>query len=300
MELLPLDVSHLSAATTLLAAAYPFDRIADVAAEKLFGANGARTGTTLGAFDGADLVGVIAFAGRWVKILAVDSRHRRCGIGTALLAAARAHVQGPLRIADHPGNYLSPGVDVRATEAAAFLAARGFRKVAEVENIRAPYQSSDPSCAIDAQRHATLVRNAAASGYVCRRATREELPRLTAWIAGMFAPVWAFEAERARFGPRGALHVATLASDPHAYVAFAAADGNNQGLGWFGPAGTDEAHRGKKLGETLLLACLLDVAGLPEAGVIAWIGPKPFYQRAVGAIDDRRFSQWDQKEPVTA
>ncbi|HEX9105241.1 MAG TPA: GNAT family N-acetyltransferase, partial [Polyangia bacterium] len=72
-------------------------------------------------------------------------------------------------------------------------------------------------------------------------------------------------------------------------VAFAAADGNNQGLGWFGPAGTDPAHRGKRLGEALLVRCLEDVRGLPEAGVIAWIGPKEFYRKTVGAVDDRRF-----------
>jgi len=59
--------------------------------------------------------------------------------------------------------------------------------------------------------------------------------------------------------------------------------------GWFGPAGTEPAHRGKKLGEALLVRCLEDVRGLPEAGVIAWIGPKQFYAKARSAVDDRRF-----------
>jgi predicted N-acetyltransferase YhbS len=98
--------------------------------------------------------------------------------------------------------------------------------------------------------------------------------------------VWSFEVGRALAGPRRAVHVAV---QNNSFVAFAAADGNNQGLGWFGPAGTDPAHRGKKLGESLLLRCLQDVRGLPEGGVIAWIGPKAFYAKACGAVDDRRF-----------
>ncbi len=297
MKIVPLPTTELPSATALLVASYPYDRLDVVAGEKLFGENGARRGSVLGAYDGDGvLCGVVAFAGRWIKVLGVPPSRRRRGIGSALLAAVEAAVGQPLRIADHPGNYLTPGVDVRDESAAAFLRARGFRQTGEVENLRAPIAGN---ALIDRARHASLVHAAEIAGYACRRATPEELPSLTAWIAGAFASVWALEAERARRGPCAALHVAAPIADPHAYVAFAAADGNNQGLGWFGPAGTDPAHRGKKLGETLLLACLLDVAALPEAGVIAWIGPKPFYARAVGAVDDRRFSQWDQKEPTS-
>ena len=103
--------------------------------------------------------------------------------------------------------------------------------------------------------------------------------------------MWALEVGRAAAGPRRAVHAAFAAGAP---VAFAAADGNNQGLGWFGPAGTDPAHRGKRLGEALLVRCLEDVRGLPEAGVIAWIGPKAFYAKTVGAVDDRRFITLEQ------
>jgi predicted N-acetyltransferase YhbS len=109
--------------------------------------------------------------------------------------------------------------------------------------------------------------------------------------------VWALEAGRALDGPRRALHMAFVDGDYAAPVAFAAADGNNQGLGWFGPAGTDPGHRGKKLGEALLLRCLEDVRGLPEGGVIAWIGPKEFYAKACGAADDRRFVTLERPAP---
>ena len=124
------------------------------------------------------------------------------------------------------------------------------------------------------------------TGYDIRRVDATERAALLGWIAQKFAPVWAVEVGRALDGPRRAVHAAWHEGAP---VAFAAADGNNQGLGWFGPAGTDLAHRGKKLGEALLVRCLEDVRGLPEAGVIAWIGPKDFYRKTVGAVDDRRF-----------
>jgi GNAT superfamily N-acetyltransferase len=259
----------LDDARALLTAALPHDRIDLVAAEKLFGDNGARSGAAFGAWEGATLVGVIATAGRWIKLLAVEERHRRRGIATQLLA----HASGsPLRVMDHPGNYLSPGIDGRYLEGRAFFAARGFRELGVVENIRAP---------LDAP-----LRQIDVTGYELRRVDVTDRATLLAWIALRFAPVWAFEVGHAADGPRRAVHAAWLDGAP---VAFAAADGNNQGLGWFGPAGTDAAHRGKRLGEALLVRCLEDVRGLPEAGVIAWIGPKPFYAKTVGAVDDRRF-----------
>ena len=277
MRIAPLERSRLAEAAALLAAALPHDRVALVAAEKLFGSDGARRGRVLGAYTDTDeLAGLVAWAGRWVKLLAVAAPHRRRGLATQLLAA----VPGPRRrVADHPGNYLSPGVDVRYADAIAFFERRGFRRVAEVENIRAPLSAP-----------LTLTEVA---GYSLRRCDMNDRGPLLDWVARAFAPVWAHEVARALDGPRRAVHAAwpLAGGDP---VAFAAADGNNQGLGWFGPAGTDPAHRGKRLGEALLVRCLEDVRGLPEGGVIAWIGPKEFYRKTVGAVDDRRFVQLEE------
>ena len=64
---------------------------------------------------------------------------------------------------------------------------------------------------------------------------------------------------------------------------------NYRGLGWFGPTGTWPAHRGRGLGEALLLACLVDVAAAHEICEIAWVGPRAFYERTVGVADVRRF-----------
>jgi GNAT superfamily N-acetyltransferase len=269
---------HLDDARALLVTALPHDRIDVVAAEKLFGDNGTRQGAAFGAFEGDTLTGVVAVAGRWVKLLAVETRHRRKGIGSALLAHVEPYAAGrSLRVADHPGNYLSPGLDGRYHDGRAFFAARGFVERGVVENIRAPLDKP--------------LRQTDVTGYELRRVNETDRAQLLDWIARVFAPVWAFEVARAAAGPRQAVHAAWLDGAP---VAFAAADGNNQGLGWFGPAGTEPAHRGKRLGEALLVRCLEDVRGLPEAGVIAWIGPKAFYAKTVGAVDDRRFVSLEQ------
>ncbi len=277
MHIAALAPHLLDDARALLTAALPHDRIDVVAAEKLFGDNGARHGAAFGAWEGDALVGVMATAGRWIKLLAVDERHRRRGIATALLGQANSR---SLRVMDHPGNYLSPGIDGRYQDGRAFFAARGFRERGVVENIRAPLDA--PLRLIDV------------TGYELRRVDETDRTPLLDWIARKFAPVWALEVAHAAAGPRRAVHAAWRDGEP---VAFAAADGNNQGLGWFGPAGTDPAHRGKRLGEALLVRCLEDVRGLPEAGVIAWIGPKAFYAKTVGAVDDRRFVTVERDEP---
>src|SRR5205823_6329705 len=89
-----------------------------------------------------------------------------------------------------------------------------------------------------------------------RRAESHE-PALLDAIAREFGGAWPFEVACALRCDPPAVHVAL---QDGAYCAFAAHDGNNRGLGWFGPTGTWPAHRGKGLGEALLLACLIDVA----------------------------------------
>jgi GNAT superfamily N-acetyltransferase len=257
--------------------------VAVVAEEKLFRSDGARSGRALGAALDGELVGVAAAAGKWLKLLAVDAPARGRGVGSALVAAT-----GARRLFDHPGNYLSPGLDVRYAAARAFFERRGFAAAGEVENIRAPV---DGNPLVGEARAAELAERARARGYEIRRAGDRERAALLDWIARAFAPVWAHEVARALSGPRRAVHVALHNNSP---VAFAAADGNNQGLGWFGPAGTEPAHRGRGLGEALLIPCLVDVRGLPEGGVIAWIGPKEFYRKSCGAVEDRRFVQLER------
>ncbi|HEX4419398.1 MAG TPA: GNAT family N-acetyltransferase [Kofleriaceae bacterium] len=287
MRIAPLDRGSLAAATAVLAAACRFDRAAEVAAEKLFGDGPAGAPRPLGAWTGGELVGVAAVGGNRVRLLAVRPEARRRGAGTALLEACAADARGAgattLRTLDQPGNYLAPGIDERNVEAIAWLERRGWRRHAEPRlNVLIDVQGNPR---VSAERSAELAGRAAGRGYEVRRARADEAALLDA-VAAEFGGAWPFELARALEAAPPGVHVATRDG---AYCAFAAHDGNNRGLGWFGPTGTWPAHRGQGLGEALLVACLVDVAAHHARCEVAWIGPRPFYDKVAGVAEDRRF-----------
>jgi GNAT superfamily N-acetyltransferase len=283
----------LGAVRSIVEAAFPYDKVAVVLDEKLLGPNGSRAGTTLVAWDGNTPAGVIAMAGRWIKLFAVDPAKRGKGVGTVLLDLARTWVRqrgggGKLRFMDHPGNYLSPGLDVREEAGRAWVEKHRFRVASENTNLRVPLVGN-PKVTDD--RAAQLAERARAKGYEIRRVGKREREILLRVATDAFAAAWAFELGRAMDQDPPAVFAAWKDGTP---VAFAAHDANNSGLGWFGPAGTLTAHRGHGLGEALLLACLLDVRERPDGGVIAWIGPREFYEKSAGAVDDRHFIVYEE------
>ena len=287
MHVARLPRSELADAARVLAEACTFDAVAAVAEEKLFGAAPEGEPLALGAWHGDALVGVAALCARWVRVLAVVPSARRTGVGGALLAACetegRARGETRLRVVDQPGNYLAPGVDERNVETVAWLERRGFARVGEPrENVLIDVRANPR---VTEQRARELADGCRALGYDIRRARPDERALLDA-VAHEFGGAWPFELERAlAFDPPG-VHVATLDG---AYCGFAAHDGNNQGLGWFGPTGTWPAHRGRRLGEALLLACLVDVAHAHSRCEVAWIGPRAFYDKVAGIAETRRF-----------
>lgn len=209
-------------------------------------------------------------------------------MGTALLERSRAlaHATGARRIrtADQPGNYLAPGLDDRDSETIGWLERRGFARVGERLNLRVPLGENP---LVSSGRAARLDAAVAARGYAVRRATGADTPPLLTMVRAEFGDAWAYEVERALDadppGVRVALHQGAI-------VAFAAHDGNNRGLGWFGPGGTVPAHRRFGLGLALLVRSLLDVAAAGHAdAIVPWVGPEDFYARAVGAVTDRHF-----------
>jgi len=287
MRIGPLERSSLAEATAVLAAACAFDRAAEVADEKLFGDAPGGAPRALGAWRGDALTGVAAVAGNRLRLLAVTPTMRGQGVGTALLAAciesARTAGASTLRTLDQPGNYLAPGIDERNTEVLAWLERRGWRRHADLRSNVVIDVRGNPRVSED--RAAQLALSAADRGYQLRRARADERPLLDA-VAAEFAGAWPFELARAlAFDPPG-VHVALRDG---VYCAFAAHDGNNRGLGWFGPTGTWPAHRGRGLGEALLVACLADVAVHHPRCEVAWIGPRAFYDKVAGIADERRF-----------
>jgi len=287
VRIAPLDRTQLAEATRVLAVACVHDRAAEVADEKLFGSAPGGAPHAFGAWLGESLAGVAAVAANRIRVLAVTPEHRGRGIGSALLGAcedtARAAGETTLRTLDQPGNYLAPGVDERDTATIAWLRRRGYEPVGEPRvNVLIDVRDNPR---VTAARAAELAAAAARRGYEVRRARAGETA-LCAAVAAEFGGAWPFELARALAFEPSAVHVAVKDG---AYCAFAAHDGNNQGLGWFGPTGTWPAHRGQGLGEALLLACLVDVAAAHARCEVAWIGPRPFYDKAAGIAAERRF-----------
>lgn len=280
-EIGPLGENELDEARALLAAACPFDRAAEVAREKLFGAAPVGSAQAWGARAAGALVGVAAATADRLRVLAVAPDARGRGVGGALLAEVETAARGAgakrMRTLDLPGNYLAPGIDVRNSDAIAWLGRRGYKRTGDNTNLL-----------IDVRGNPRLERAAAptrSDGYEIRRAIASEGAALGAAIAEDFGGAWPFEVARAL--EVGGVHVAVKDG---AYAAFAAHDGNNQGLGWFGPAGTWSSHRGRGLGEHLLLACLHDVAAKHPQCEVAWIGPRRFYEQSAGIAGERRFA----------
>jgi mycothiol synthase len=278
MRIAPLERAHLADAELVLADACAFDRASEVAEEKLFGDGPEGTPRAFGAHDGGELVGVAAVCARWLRLVAVVPRARKRGAGSALLAACE---QGAtrLRTLDQPGNYLAPGIDIRNDYAIGWLERRGYARVGEERcNVLIDVHNNPR---VSAERAAEAA--ARAIGYEIRRARRDERALCDA-VARDFGGAWPFELQRAL--EVDGVHVALANGE---YAAFAAHDGNNRGLGWFGPTGTWPAHRGKGLGEALLLACLVDVAQHHARCEVAWIGPRPFYDKVAGIVGERKF-----------
>jgi predicted N-acetyltransferase YhbS len=284
-----LHPQQLEAACALLARACAHDAAARVAHEKLFGPAATHTGVrALGVWKNAELAGVAAVSGPWIRLLAVDPRHRGQGVGRALLAAAEHAVlaagERSVRLLDQPGNYLAPGIDLRDHETIAWLQRRGYARHGERTNLLIDVRDTSHVRAAHASALAAVSR-----AYELRRAVPADADALAAQVAATFSAAWAFEVGQALACDPPAVHVAVeLATGK--YAAFAAHDGNNRGLGWFGPTGTLPEHRGRGLGAALLWACLADVAAAGhEVCEVAWIGPRDFYERAAGVAGERRF-----------
>jgi GNAT superfamily N-acetyltransferase len=293
IELRALERSDLPAARRVLRAACAAYSADTVAEEKLFGAAPAGDGSALvtvayGAFDGDQLAGVAACSGDRIRLLAVAPRARNRGIGTVLLAALESVISGTgaasARTLDQPGNYLAPGIDAEDAETLGWLERRGYSRASKNHNLEIDVVTNPR---VTPARARELTTAALEAGYELRRAERTDALLLRRQITEKFSPVCAFEVERALCYEPPGVHIALRRKD-NDLAAFAVHDGNNQGLGWFGPGGTFEEHRRRGLGEGLLLACLLDVAnaGLPIC-TVAWIGPREFYERAAGVKTDR-------------
>lgn len=269
MRLRTLTQEDLSAATSLLRHAWPYDRFCvDVVREKLFEDLPGEGALTLGLSGARGLLGFVCAVTHgktaWIKLASIPRQEadwRKLLVATA--AWARSRDAKVLRLMDHPGNYWTPGLDVRYVEALDLLARWGFDFVVENHSLSCPTQPAGVAPELPAGVHVRRIAPNDVAG-VLRLAQR-------------FHAAWAWEIKRALANRPAAVFVAESSAR---LVAFAAHDANNRSTGAFGPAGTLARYRGRGIGEHLLRACLQDVAkrGLPSV-TIPWVSKTSLYDR---------------------
>jgi GNAT superfamily N-acetyltransferase len=280
----------LEVAQDLLEQSCEYDNLLGLAHEKLFAPAAAGLGAEpLGAFLGETLIGVACTSGTWLRLLAVAPLHRCEGVGTKLLCASEAQIAAhgsQARTLDQPGNYLSPGIDVRNKASISWLKRREYQRVGSACNLLISLVQnplvSDPKLK-------QVRARCAEEGYEILRMPARRLDAVAAVVETAFSKGWAFELRRAHTNSDG-VHIA-IESATGAFAGFAAHDGNNAGRGWFGPTGTLPEHRSRGLGKALLMACLIDVHRAGHAHCeVAWIGPREFYDKIAGIDSERHFT----------
>ena len=121
----------------------------------------------------------------------------------------------------------------------------------------------------------------AARGVTLRKPIGLEKHLVIDWVKSNFGTSWASETDVALSNRPVtcflALHSETL-------LGFACYDAT--ALGFFGPGGVVESHRGQGTGAALLLSCLADMRSKGYGyAIVGDVGPAEFYKKAVGAVE---------------
>ena len=219
-----------------------------------------------------------------VDLVAVDPRERRRGVARALVSRIEGALAGlgagDVVIAGNAPYYAWPGIDVRYTPAVCAAMAFGFEQdqpawsmTVDVRDEQAVATSADEE-------------RLAAAGITVRRAGVADVPALVRFTAANFGEGWGGEITHSVGRDRAGCH---LAMDPDGALLGFAAYGSSRPT-WFGPMGTAPAARGLGLGNLLLRRCLADQRAAGHDRVqIGWVGPLPFYSKAVSARVERVF-----------
>lgn len=219
-----------------------------------------------------------------VRLFCVDRAYRRKGYGTELIAELETRLKDRgaqvCTMMDSPANYLTPGIDFRYTEAYCFLLNRGFSVFRENHNLL---------CDLDINAWPNLdadVERLQGDDLEVRRAAASDEAAVVEFLSKEWAG-WIPEVANAIENDPPGLFIALKDGK---VVAFAAYQGNNKSLPFFGPMGTSEVLRGRGAGSVLLRLCLRELArqGWNHA-IIPWVGPVGFYARYCGARIDRCF-----------
>ncbi len=208
----------------------------------------------------------------WLGLFAVDADLRRRGIASALFQRAKEDWPAGIEeveVLAIPGNFFTPGLDPRYTEALCFLERLGFERFKDCVNLTAELSEQ-----FDTSEEEQRI---AADDIKVRRAHPADDRLLDEFFAEHFGDDWRFEAGLAMDNDPPTLHLA-LKNDR--IIAFSAHSTQNREWGFFGPMGTAPEARGKGVGRVLLWHCLNDMrAAGHHTAVIPWVGPIAFYSQ---------------------
>lgn len=224
----------------------------------------------------------------YIKLLTVDQRFQRKGIGSRLLREIEKIIAssdaGTIRIFESAPNYLVPGIDPRYTRALVFFEKHGYQRFGETWNMEADlalrsFETSKEEAAL------------AQKGVTVRRATAADRSALATFLQKHW-PAWIAETSRSFVNEPVSLHLALKSEQ---ILGFAGYDCNNQNTGWFGPMGTAEESRGLGIGGVLLRRCLHDLKAQGKRyATIPWVGPLHFYLHYAGAEISRVFYRYQK------
>ncbi|KAA3619322.1 MAG: GNAT family N-acetyltransferase [Calditrichaeota bacterium] len=226
----------------------------------------------------------------YVKMLVVDSRFQRYGIGQRLLTELEnrliARDARTLRIAESAPNYITPGLDPRYTKAMILLEKNGYTRFKETWSLESDLSNQDFTTA-DAEQ------KLAEKGIEIRRGKPDdenlllELLQKTGWIA------WQSELKKVLNRHPATVHIALK---DNKIIAFSAHNTNNYNTGSFGPLATLDECRGLKIGRILLHRGLQDIKEADHRfAIIPWAGPVSFYLHHCGAEIARIFYRYEKK-----
>lgn len=118
-------------------------------------------------------------------------------------------------------------------------------------------------------------------GIILRRANAYERHIVADWVTEHFSPKWVSEVKVAFSRQPVACYIATKDKE---ILGFACIE--TTAKGFYGPTGVSEAARGTGIGKALLFRCM---EALKESGyvygVIGGVGPREFYEKAIGAVE---------------
>jgi len=231
--------------------------------------------------DGEEIVGVMVGVQRgdeaWLKLFAVDKGRRRSGIGSGILSEIEGRFRSSgverLHTLNSSPYFVTPGLDVRYTEAFCLLQGHRYQLDRYVHNMEVDLISND----FDTSGSESGLAN---QGIFIKRMDHDDEPALRPWVHRNWGSSWATEACIGLRNDPVTTHVAIKNAN---IVGFATYDVMVL-AGSFGPTAVEESVRGLGLGKVLLFRCLGDMKQRGDRTCeIIWVGPIAYYAHTVDA-----------------